>query len=389
MKNALLVVVAFALGAGAVWYFNGNRSDNGAAQRGGSTAAGRPGGGAPGGFAGRGAQQAPLVTAAAVSRDQVYDVVEALGTAQANESVTLTAKVSDTVRRVNFEDGDYVEKGSVLIELTNQEETAALAEARANLDDAQNQLGRLEDLSKRGLSAVQQLDIAKSRADAMQAQMNRVVARLKDRIVLAPFSGLLGFRNVSPGTLVTPTTTITSIDDISVIKLDFTVPETVLGSMSPGAKIIAKSVSFPGREFEGIVRTVGSRVDPVTRAVMIRAHVPNKDRALRPGMLLTVNLVTSQHEALVIPEGAVFQVQNRAYVYRLDGLTARQQQIEIGGRRFGTVEVKSGLEEGDRIVIEGIVKLRDGIEVRLDEAAGAVSERSGGQHGPPRSGVRG
>ncbi len=389
MKNALLVVVAFALGAAAVWYFNGNRGDA-AAQRGGPAAAGggRSAGGAPG-FAGRPGQAAPLVTAAVVSRDQVYDVVEALGTTQANESVTLTAKVSDTVRRVNFEDGDYVEKGSVLIELTNQEEEAALAEARANLDDAQNQLGRLEDLSKRGLSAVQQLDIAKSRADAMQAQMNRVVARLKDRIVLAPFSGLLGFRNVSPGTLVTPTTTITSIDDISTIKLDFTVPETVLGAMNPGAKIVAKSVSFPGREFEGVVRTIGSRVDPVTRAVMIRAHVPNKDRALRPGMLLTVDVVTSEHEALVIPEGAIFQVQNRAYVYRLDGLTARQQQIEIGGRRFGTVEVKSGLEVGDTIVIEGIVKLRDGIEVRLDEAAGAVSERSREQHGPPRSGVRG
>ena len=393
MKNALLVVVAFALGAGGVWYLTSNRNDSGAG-RGGPAAAGAPGGGRSaggpaGGFAGRPAQQAPLVTAAAVSRDQVYDVVEALGTTQANESVTLTAKVSDTVRRVNFEDGDYVEKGSVLIELTNQEEEAALAEARANLDDAQNQLRRLEDLSNRGLSAVQQLDIAKSRADAMQAQMNRVVARLKDRIVLAPFSGLLGFRNVSPGTLVTPTTTITSIDDISTIKLDFTVPETVLGSMNPGAKVVAKSVSFPGREFEGVVRTVGSRVDPVTRAVMIRAHVPNKDRALRPGMLLTVDVVTAQHEALVIPEGAVFQVQNRAYVYRLDGLTARQQQIEIGGRRFGTVEVKSGLEEGDTIVIEGIVKLRDGIQVRLDEAAGAVSERSKDQHGSPGSGVRG
>jgi membrane fusion protein (multidrug efflux system) len=387
MKNALLVVVAFVLGAGAVWYFTGHRSDS-AATRGAATAqGGRPGGGQ--GFAGRPGQQAPLVVAATVQRDQVYDVVEALGTAQANESVTLTAKVSDTVRRVNFEDGDYVEKGAVLIELTNQEEEAALAEARANLDDAQSQLRRLEDLSKRGLTPVQQLDIARSRADAMQAQFNRVVARLKDRVMTAPFSGLLGFRNVSPGTLVTPNTTITSIDDISIIKLDFTVPETVLGSMSPGAKIIAKSVSFPGREFEGVVRTVGSRVDPVTRAATVRAHVPNQDRALRPGMLLTVDVVTAQHEALVIPEGAIFQVQNRAYVYKLDGLTARQQQIEIGGRRFGTVEVKSGLEEGDTIVIEGIVKLRDGIQVRLDESAGAVSERSKEQHGPPRSDVRG
>src|SRR5512138_2994546 len=157
MKNALLVVIAFALGAGGVWYFTEYRNDNAAAERGGPAAGaqnGRPGGG-PGGFAGRQAQQAPLVVAAMVQRDQVYDVVEALGTAQANESVTLTAKVSDTVRRVNFEDGDFVEKGAVLIELTNQEEEAALAEARANLDDAQSQLRRLEDLSKRGLSAVQ------------------------------------------------------------------------------------------------------------------------------------------------------------------------------------------------------------------------------------------
>jgi membrane fusion protein (multidrug efflux system) len=393
MKNALLVVIAFALGAGAVWYFTGNRGDGGAAQRGGPAAAGvpgggRPAGGPPGGFAGR-AAQAPLVTVGTVRRDQVYDVVEALGTAQANESVTLTAKLTDTVRRVNFEDGDFVDKGAVLIELTNQEEEAALAEARANLDDARNQLRRLEDLSSRGLSAVQQLDIAKSRADAMQAQLDRVVARLKDRVVQAPFAGVLGFRNVSPGTLVTPTTAITSIDDISTIKLDFTVPETVLGSMALGAKVVAKSVSFPGREFEGVVRTIGSRVDPVTRAVTIRAHIPNRDGALRPGMLLTVDIITAQHEALVIPEGAIFQVQNRAYVYRLDGLTARQQQIEIGGRRFGTVEVKSGLDEGDTIVTEGIVKLRDGIEVRLDESAGAVSERWKERQSPPRSGVRG
>ncbi|HMA24152.1 MAG TPA: efflux RND transporter periplasmic adaptor subunit, partial [Gemmatimonadaceae bacterium] len=201
--------------------------------------------------------------------------------------------------------------------------------------------------------------------------------------------GVLGFRNVSPGTLVTPSTPITSIDDISIIKLDFTVPETVLGSMSPGAKIVAKSVSFPGREFEGIVRTIGSRVDPVTRAATIRAHIVNQDRALRPGMLLTVDVVTSQHEALVVPEGAVFQVQNRAYVYRLDGQTARQQQIEIGGRRFGIVEVRSGLEEGDTIVVEGIVKLRDGVQVRFDESPGAVSERWKEQHGPPGSSVRG
>jgi membrane fusion protein (multidrug efflux system) len=288
---------------------------------------------------------------------------------------------------VNFEDGDYVEAGAVLIELTNREEEAALAEARANLDDAEAQLRRLEDLSARGLSAESELDVARSRAAATRARYNSVVARLSDRLIQAPFSGLLGFRQVSPGTMLSPNTAITSIDDISTIKLDFTVPESAVGTMTPGAKVIAKSVSFPGRDFEGTVRTVGSRVDPVTRAITVRAHVDNADRALRPGMLLTVAVLTAEHEALVVPEGAVFQVQNRAYVYRVDGDVVRQQEIDVGGRRFGVVEVLGGLDEGDAIVVEGIVKLRDGARVRYN-ADTAVSESSQGSAAPTGADAR-
>jgi membrane fusion protein (multidrug efflux system) len=377
MKNALLIVLAFALGGGAVWYFTKEPAGGAGASVAGAGA--RPPDAAGGfGAAGRPQVQLPLVTVARVSRDSIFDAVEALGTTQANESVTLTAKVTDTVRRVNFEDGQYVEAGDVLIELTNQEEEAALAEARANLEDVESQLRRLEDLSSRGLTAASELDVARSRAAANRARLNSVVARLSDRLILAPFSGLLGFRQVSPGTLLSPNTPITSIDDISVIKLDFTVPETFLGTMTPGAKIVAKSVSFPGREFEGSVRTVGSRVDPVTRAITVRALIENTDRALRPGMLLTVEVVTAERSALVVPEGAVFQVQNRAYVYRADGDTARQQQIEIGARRFGIVEVLSGLEEGDLIVVEGIIKLREGAKMRYEGVEAAISETSQG-----------
>ena len=389
MKNALLAVIAFALGGGAVWYITKDRGGNagGAGASAPAAAAGRPGpgGAGAGGFAGGGRPQAqpPLVTVGHARRDSIFDVVEARGTAQANESVTLTAKVTDTVRRVNFEDGDYVESGAVLIELTNQEEEALLAEARANLDDAESQLRRLEDLSGRGLTSASELDVARSRAGASRARLNSIVARLRDRLIQAPFSGLLGFRQVSPGTMVSSNTTITSIDDISTIKLDFTIPETFLGSMAPGARIAAKSVSFPGRQFDGTVRTVGSRVDPVTRAVTVRAHVDNKDRALRPGMLLTVDVVTAERAALVVPEGSVFQVQNRAYVYRVDGDTVHQQQIEVGGRRFGVVEVLSGLNEGDAIVVEGIIKLREGARVRFEETA--VSESSSSQGSAPSS----
>jgi membrane fusion protein (multidrug efflux system) len=385
MKNAVLIVLAFALGGGVVWYVTKERGGNaGAGASFPAAAGGRP---PAGGFGGgvRPQAQPPLVTVGRVQRDSIYDVVEALGTATANESVTLTAKVTDTVRRVNFEDGDYVDAGAVLIELTNQEEEALLAEARANLDDAESQLRRLEDLSSRGLTSASELDVARSRAGAMRARLNSIVARLRDRLIQAPFSGLLGFRQVSPGTLLSPNTPITSIDDISVIKLDFTIPESFIGAMAPGAKIVAKSVSFPDRDFEGTVRTVGSRVDPVTRAITVRAHIDNKDKALRPGMLLTVEVVTAERTALVVPEGAVFQVQNRAYVYTVDGDTVHQREIEVGGRRFGIVEVLGGLNEGDPIVVEGIIKLREGARVRFEEAAVSESSTSQGTAPPART----
>jgi membrane fusion protein (multidrug efflux system) len=375
MKNALLIVIAFVLGGAAVWYFTGGgkASVSGA----GAQAGGPPGASRPGGF---GASQPPLVTVSRVKKDKVYDTVEALGTAQANESVTINAKVTDTVRRVNFSDGDYVESGAVLAELTNQEEEASLAEARANLDDAQNELGRQQDINTRGLGSKSALDSARSKEAAQQARYNAVVARLKDRLILAPFGGLLGFRQVSPGTMVSPNTSITTIDDISTIKLDFTVPESFLATMVPGARVIAQSVSYPGRNFEGLVKTVGSRIDPITRAATVRAHVPNADHALRPGMLLTVQVLTAQHLALVVPESAVFQVQNRAYVYRVEDFVTHQLQVETGGRHFGTVEILSGLSDGDLIVIEGIVKLREGIKVRYEAESGnsEVSQRIDG-----------
>jgi membrane fusion protein (multidrug efflux system) len=166
--------------------------------------------------------------------------------------------------------------------------------------------------------------------------------------------------------LLQPNTPITTLDDISDIKLDFTVPEAFLGSMNEGATVRARAVSYPDREFQGIVSSVGSRVDPVTRAIQVRAQVPNADRALRPGMLLMVQVVMTERTALIVPENAVYQIQNRAFVYVVGAdLVARERLIETGERRFGSIEVQGGLDAGERIVTEGIVKLRDGIAVRL------------------------
>jgi len=360
MKYVVLVLLALAAAAG-VWYF--------ALRDGPASTPGFAGGnGAP-----FGAQEVPVVTVEPARFDILTETIEALGTAVANESVVLAAKVTDTVRSVDFEDGDYVEAGAILVQLTNREEEAQLAEAEANLEDAETQLRRVEDLAERGLAPRSELDVARSRAAAAQARLDGIIARLSDRLIRAPFSGVLGFRQVSPGTLVQPNTPIATLDDISTIKLDFTVPETALGAIRPGSTVIARSASYPNREFTGVVRTIDSRVDPVTRAVVVRAHIPNDDAALRPGMLLTVRVTTEERTALIVPEGAVFQIQDRAYVYRVDGeRIARQRQIQIGARRFGIVEVTAGLEEGDLIVSEGIVKLRDGSRVRFSDDSKGV-----------------
>ncbi len=376
MRYLLTILVTAVLVGGGVYYWQSQQAPP-------ASTGTSPGGPQGGGFGGA-AQAPPLVGVTPITWETLFDTVDAIGTAQANESLTITAKVTDTVRAVDFEDGDYVEAGEVLVQLTNREEEALLAEARANLDDAEAQLARLENLAGQNLVSESDLDAARSRADASAARLETVLARLSDRLILAPFAGVLGFRQVSPGTLLQPNTAITTLDDISVIKLDFTVPESFLGAVKEGARVLARSAGFPGREFEGVVRTVGSRVDPVTRAIQVRAHIPNEDRALRPGMLLTVEVVMAERRALVVPENAVYQIQDRHYVYVVgDDLVARERQIEAGERRFGIVEVLDGLEAGERIVTEGIVKLRDGVRVRLTDTTGGTgaATRAGGVPG--------
>ncbi len=316
----------------------------------------------------RSANEPVTVEVAVVESRTLSDTLEALGTTKANESVTLTAKVTDTVGKVNFEDGQYVESGAILIELTSEEEQAQLTEARVNLHDAENQWQRLKDLRSQGVVSASDLDVAQARVDGEHARLNTIIARLKDRLVRAPFSGLLGFRDVSEGTLITPGTPITTIDDVSIIKLDFTVPETALAVLAPGQTVTAHSAVYGERNFAGTVTSIGSRVDPVTRALVVRASIDNADRALRPGMLMTVRLVTERREALVIPESAVIQLGDESFVYMLDqDSRARRRLVVTGNRRQGMVEITAGLVAGERVISEGIIKVREGAPVRVGE----------------------
>lgn len=307
---------------------------------------------------------ATLVVTVPAQHRLLRSEVEAIGTARANESVTITAKVTDTVSRVKFEDGQLVEQGDVLLELTNREETALLAEAQANLQDARTQLARLEDLLAQRTVPVSQVDEARARFAAAEARYQSVVARLADRLIRAPFSGMLGFRQVSEGTLITPGVAITTLDDVSVIKLDFSVPETFLGLLRPGQSLEARSVAYPDRPLQATIRTIDSRVDPVTRAATVRALIANDDLRLRPGMLLTVRLITEERQALMVPESTLVQRGDRVFVFTVAEGMADLREVTHGQRYQGWVEITQGLEAGEAVITEGIVKVRPGMRVR-------------------------
>lgn len=311
------------------------------------------------------------VTAAGVEEVLWVDTIQALGTARANESVTLTAKVTEVVRRVRFEDGDKVQAGDVLVELTGQAEVAQLEEAQAALNEAQQQLDRMEGLVAQGTIPRAQYDTQRAARDTARARANAIRARLAERVISAPFAGRLGFRHVSDGALVTPGTVITTLDDTSVIKLDFNVPETALSTLSPGQTIRAASAAWPDQEFEGTVTSIGSRVDPVTRAVAVRANLPNPDDLLKPGMLLQVNLLAVPRQTLVVPELSVVQVGASSFVFRIDADDVVEQvAVELGARRRGQVEVLAGVGQGDRVVVDGTFKVRTGSQVAIVDGSG-------------------
>jgi membrane fusion protein (multidrug efflux system) len=336
--------------------------------------------------AGPGARGALVVTEPA-QMIEIRDEIEAIGTVEANESIRVTAQVTDTVSAVSFEDGQFVEEGTVLVSLTNEEETALLAEARANHEDAVRQHARFKDLVRQGSASEQQTDEARTRQMAARGRLHAIEARLDDRLIKAPFAGLLGFRRISPGTLVTPGTEITSLDDISLVKLDFSVPERFFSSLTPGLDVIARSSAWGERKFVGKVAAVDARIDPNTRAVTVRARIPNADGALRPGMLLTIRLVQAREQVLVVSEAAIVQRQTRSYVYTIVDGKANRIEVTIGRRRPGIVEIVSGLSPQQEVVTLGADQLRPGMPARIQGAAGGMgSKPKSGKPGNRRPG---
>lgn len=330
----------------------------------------------PGPGKAQGPQAVDVVTVTAALQPLGVEI-EAVGTARANESVEVTSKASNIVTAIRFEEGDRVRKGSVLIELDSAEARASLAEAEATLAESENNFKRSRDLYTRQALSVSQLDLIEATLKANQARVDVAKARVADTIIRASFDGNTGFRRVSVGSLVSPGTVITTLDDASLIKLDFTVAETYLYVLEKNLPVTAATAGLPGREFKGKVTQIDSRVDPVSRSIAVRAELPNPKGELRPGMFMTVKLQGEVRPALLVPEGAIVPEQGHTYVFVVANGEAARREVKLGKRRPGEVEVLEGLKEHEHVVVEGTQNLRDGAPVReLQDAEQDQAESS-------------
>lgn len=312
---------------------------------------------------------APEVIVARAERTVVSDPIEALGTLRAKEMADITASITETISEVRFSDGQRVEAGQVLVTLTNREQLAELAGAEAGVDEARRQYERFVDLAERGQESRALLDQRRRELDTAQARLAAVEARLSDRLITAPFDGVLGLRNASVGSLMTPGRILTTIVDDSIMQVDFAVPELVMAAVRPGLAIEAHSRAWPDELFRGTVVSTSNAVDPITRAFPVRAELPNPDSRLKPGMLMTVTVAGQERESVLVPEEAILSRGRSHHVFVVqsgaDETLVKRQSVQLGRRLPGQVEIRDGLEGHERIVVHGGFRLRDGQAVRI------------------------
>jgi len=327
-------------------------------------------GGPPGGPPGMAGGMALNVIAAPVNAENFVDRYTALGTAQARESINVTARVSSIVSRVAFTEGQQIRAGELLVELDTRETKANVALAEATLQQSRSQFRRSQALSETRIVSEADVEQLEAQVRIAEAQLDAAATRLDMLYVRAPFNGTIGLRYVSLGEQVGPETVITTLDDTTTIRLEFSVPESFMGTLRTGMTIRARSAIYPGESFDGVVKVLDSRVDPVTRAITAIADIPNPDGRLRPGMFMTVTLERDRPDVLLVAEEALIPRQGRQYLFVVEDGRAVEREVQLGSRAPGLVEIRQGLESGDIVITEGVQRVRPGSRVNILEPAG-------------------
>ncbi|HEY9281681.1 MAG TPA: efflux RND transporter periplasmic adaptor subunit [Eoetvoesiella sp.] len=312
-----------------------------------------------------GANKKVAVEVAPVVRVALPRGISAVGTLRSENSVMLRPEVTGRISEINFVEGGKVTGGQVLVRLDDSVVRAQLQQAEANLSLANSQYRRATELSKQGFISKQARDEAASQLRVQQASAALARAHLEKTVIVAPFDGLIGLRNVSVGDYVSPGIDLVPIESIDPLQVDFRVPEQFLGQVHKGLKLTVRFDALPGQSREGIVQAISPLVDVGGRSILLRANVSNTDGTLRPGVFAQVQLQFSDDSAIVIPETALVPSGEAQYVYRLKQGHVERVQVQMGQRRAGTVEIVSGLQEGDQVVVAGVQKITDGSPVEI------------------------
>ncbi|MEO5955768.1 MAG: efflux RND transporter periplasmic adaptor subunit [Nitrospiraceae bacterium] len=309
-----------------------------------------------------------MVEDAPVTVGSITESIQAVGTLQAVASITVRPEISGVIRRIDFTDGQLVERGTPLIELDQEELQAQVNQAAAQERITQVTYERLKRLAGQQTTIVpaQQVDEARLTLQAAAANSVLYAVRLKKSVIRAPFTGTLGLRRVSVGDYVQPGQDIVNLEDLRTLHVDFKIPEVWLGRLFVGQRLVVTMDAFSEAVFEGQVSAIDPRVDAVNRTVAVRAAVPNPEGTLRPGLFATVQLRLGQEvHALLIPEEAVFLQREKTMVFRIDNQTLRLTEIAVGARERGMIQIRAGLKEGDLVVRTGTHKLHDGMRVSI------------------------
>lgn len=339
-------------------------------------AKGGPGGG---GFGG-GMPPMPAETAV-VGKESVVDRFEAVGTIEASDRITVVSEIDAEVVSLPFREGQPIAKGGLIARLDDDMLRAEVERASAVRDQAKSTHERVKEVVSQGAGAAQDLDDAAAELKVAEANLALARTRLSKTRITAPFSGLVGSRQVSPGAYLRAGTPITDLAQVGTLKVTFSVPERYLGKLQRGSSVSVSTTAFPGYALTGRIDVIDPVLDEATRSAKVIARVPNPGNRFRPGMSANVSAVLSERmNALTIPSEAVFAEGTQTFVYVVgpDSTVARTP-VKLGTRLSDVVEVTEGLKEGDRIVRAGHQKLFDKAKVLPIDSRAA----EGGAPGAP------
>jgi membrane fusion protein (multidrug efflux system) len=317
------------------------------------------------------------VTTAKVEQANWQPAVSAVGSITPVQGATISAELAGTVAEVVFQSGTPVKKGDLLLKLDASQEQAQLRSAVADAELAKADFERARDLAARKVISQAELDTASSRFSQRQAAVENMQSLIAKKEIRAPFDGIAGIREVNPGQMLPVGARLVTLQALDQVYIDFALPQQHVGELANGLDVKVTTDAVPGREFSGKVTAVNSAVDPATRNVTVQGTLDNPDRVLRAGMFARVRvLLPQQNSTLFIPATAVSYAPYGNSVYIIEnkkdektqkeGLVIRQQFIRTGETRGDFVAVTEGLKLGDEVVSTGVFKLRNGMNVAVD-----------------------